>query len=100
MIKFYVVTKEYIKEHNWNWPKITDQQFRVLIMEGSGSGKTNSLFNLISLQPDIDKVYLYDRNPYKEKEVLLINKRENTYLKKHLNTQILILNTEGCGWYL
>ena len=89
MIKFYAVTKEYIKEHNWNWPKITDQQFRILIIEGSASGETNSLFNIISHQPDIDKIYLCDKNPYEAKEELLINKRENTCLKKHLNTQII-----------
>ena len=33
---------------------------------GSGSGKTNALFNLISHQPDIDKIYLYAKNPKKQ----------------------------------
>ena len=32
---------------------------RILITGGSGSVKTNSLFSLISLQPDIDKIYSY-----------------------------------------
>ena len=27
------------------------------------TGKTNSLFNLTSHQPDIDKIYLYDKDP-------------------------------------
>ena len=30
------------------------------------SGKTNSLFNLINNQPNIDKIYLYAKDPYKE----------------------------------
>ena len=35
----------------------------MLIIGGSGSGKTNSLFNLINQQPDIDKIYLYAKDP-------------------------------------
>ena len=44
----------------------------------------NSLFNLISEQPDIDKIYLYSNDPYKTKYKLLINETESTGLK-HLN---------------
>ena len=44
----------------------------------------NSLFNLISEQPDIDKIYLYANDPYKTKYKLLINETESTGLK-HLN---------------
>ena len=51
---------------------------------GSGSGKTNSLFNLINQQPDIDKIYLYAKDPYEAKYQFLINKRESRGLK-HLN---------------
>ena len=42
---------------------------------------TNSLFNLISHQPDIANIYLYVKDPYKAKYQLLINKRESTGLK-------------------
>ena len=49
------VPKENIKEHNPNWPQIPDYPYRILIIEGSGSGKRNSLFSLISQQPDIVK---------------------------------------------
>ena len=55
MINFDDATKEDIPEHNLYWPKISDHPYRILIIRGSGSGKTISLFNLISQQPDIDK---------------------------------------------
>ena len=41
------------------WPQIPGHPYRILITGGSGSVKTNSLFSLISLQPDIDKIYSY-----------------------------------------
>ena len=37
-------------------------------MEDSGSGKTKSSFNLISQQTDLDKIYLYARDPYEAKQ--------------------------------
>ena len=55
MINFQDVIKENMKEHNPIWPQIPDRPYRMLIIVGSGSGKTNSLFNLINHQPDIDK---------------------------------------------
>ena len=84
MINFHDVTKENIKEHNPNWPQIPNHLYRILITGESGSGKTNSLFNLINQQPDIDKIYLYAKDPYEAKYQFLINKRESTELK-HLN---------------
>ena len=36
--------------------------------------------NLINNQPDIDKIYLYAKDPYEAKYQLLINKRESTGL--------------------
>ena len=48
MINFDDVIKEGKKAYNPNWPKIPDHLYRLLITGGSGSGKTNSLFNLIS----------------------------------------------------
>ena len=47
------VIKENIKTHIW--PKIPDYPYRISIVGGYGSGKTNSVFNLISQQPDINK---------------------------------------------
>ena len=39
------------KTHNSKWPHIPDHPYRILIIGGSGSGKTNALFNLINEQP-------------------------------------------------
>ena len=48
---------------------------------GSGSGKANALLNLINNQPDIDKTYLYAKDPFEAKYQFLINKKESTGLK-------------------
>ena len=59
-----------------NWTFIPDHPYRILIIGGSGSGKTNLLLNLIENQPGIDKVHLYAKDPYESKYQYLINKRE------------------------
>ena len=41
MINFDDVTKENIKEHSPNWPRIPDHLYRILIIGDSGSQKTN-----------------------------------------------------------
>ena len=56
MIKFDDVTVEKTKLHNPKWSYIPDHPYRVLIIGGSGSGKTNVLLYLINPQPDIDKI--------------------------------------------
>ena len=63
MIHFDDVTKENLKEHNPNWPQIPDHPCRRSIIGGFGCGKTNALFNVISHEPDIHKVYLYAKDP-------------------------------------
>ena len=67
MINFDGVTKENIKEHNSYWPQIPDHLYRILIIKGSGSGKTNSLFYLISQQPDIDQTHLNAKDLHEAK---------------------------------
>ena len=57
LINFDVVSKEDIKEYNWNRPQIPDHPYRILIIGGSGSGKINSYFNVIIHQPVIDKIH-------------------------------------------
>ena len=50
------------KEYNKKWPFIPDHPYQILIIQGSGSGKTNGLLNLISQQDDIDKIlFVYKR---------------------------------------
>ena len=39
------------------------------------------MLNLINPEPDIDKIYLYAKDPYEAKYQLLINKRWSTDLK-------------------
>ena len=80
MINFVDYTNENIIEHNSKWPYIPDHRYRILIIGGSGSGKTNALLNLINNQPDIDKIYLYAKDPYEAKYQYLINKREKVGL--------------------
>ena len=63
-------------EHNENCPYIPDKPYRVLIMGGSRSWKINVLLNLTENQPDIDKIYLFAKDPYEAKYQYLVNKRE------------------------
>ena len=84
MINFDDCANENIVEHNSTWPYIPDHPCRILIIGGSGSGKTNALLNLINNQPDIDKIYLYAKDPYEKKDPYLINKREKVGLN-HFN---------------
>ena len=44
------------KRQNKKWPYIPNHLYRILIIGGSGSGKTNTLLNLINKQKDIDKI--------------------------------------------
>ena len=94
MINFDDYVKENKTEHNKNWPYIPDHPSRILIIGGSGSGKTNSILNLIENQPDIDKIYLYAKVPYEPKYQCLINKREGVglkILKLLLNIQMMCM---------
>ena len=84
MINFNDYTNKNRTEHNKNWPYIPDHPYRILIIGGSGSGKTNVLLNLIENQPDIDKIYLYAKDPYESKYQYLINKREGVGIN-HFN---------------
>ena len=84
MINFDNYTIENKIEYNLKWPYIPYHPYRILIVGGSGSGKTNALLNLINNQPDIDKIYIYAKDPYEAKYQYLIIKCEKVGLD-HFN---------------
>ena len=58
MINFDDYVNENKTEHNKNWPYIPDHPYRILIIGGSGSEKTNLLLNLIETNQTLIK-YIY-----------------------------------------
>ena len=90
MFNFDDYTNENATEHNSKWLYIPDHPNRILIIGGSGSGRTNALLNLINNQPDIDKIYLYAKDPYEAKYQYLINKREKVGLKHYNDSKAFI----------
>ena len=78
------IMSENNKNHNKKWLYIPDHPYRILMISGSGSGKTNTLLNLINEQRDIDKIYLYAKDLSEPKYEYLIKNRENAGIK-HVN---------------
>ena len=66
------ITNEDNKKHIEKWPYILDHPYRIIIIGGSGSGKTNSLINLINEQNNIQKTYLCARSLSEPKYEYLI----------------------------
>ena len=83
MIKFDNYVDENRTEHNKIWPYIPNHPYRILIIGGSGSRKTNVLLNLIENQPEIDKIYLNIKDPYEAKFQYLIKIGENVGIDHH-----------------
>ena len=83
MTNFDDYANENKTEHNSNWPYTPVHPYRILIIGGSGSGKTNGLSNLIENQPDIDKIDLYAKDPYEAKYQYLINILEKIGIDYH-----------------
>ena len=98
MINFDDYTNENKKEHNW--PHIPDHPYRILIIGGSGSGKTNELLNLINNQPDMDKTYLYGKDPYEAKYQYLMNKGEKVGLNHYHDPKAFIEYSNNMQKYL
>ena len=84
MYNYDDLIENYIKQHNLNWLQILHHPYRTLIISGYGSGKINTLLNLISHQPDIDKIYLCEKDQYEAKYQLLIN-RSRSIDSNHCN---------------
>ena len=85
---------------------IPDHPLRILIIGGSGSGKTNVMFNLIKEQGDIDRIYLYAIDLGEPKYEFLIKKCKDAGIKylNDLNTFIECSDTlddvyENIGHY-
>ena len=56
------------QDQNPNWPYIHDYHYRILIIGGLGSDKTNTLLNLLKHQrPDVDKIYLNFKDSFESK---------------------------------
>ena len=95
MININSYVHENNKQHNEKWSYIPDHPYRILMIDGSGSGKTNALINLINEQKYIDKIYLYARDLSEPKYEYLIKKREDVGIKhvNNLNAFIECSNT-------
>ena len=80
------ITNEHNEYHNKKWPYIPDHPCRMLIIRGSGSGKTNGLLNLIKEQDIdnlIDKIYLYAKDLNEPKYQFLIKRCEDVGIKQN-----------------
>ena len=100
MINFDDYVNENKNEHNKNWPYIPDHPYRILIIGGSGSGKSNVLLNLIENQPDIDKIYLYAKDHHEAKYQYWINIREKVGLKRFNDPKAFIeYSNDMCDVY-
>ena len=84
MLNLDSITNENNNKHNEKWPFIPDHPYRIMIIGGSGSEKTNAQLNLINEKDDIDKIYLYAIDLSEPKYEYLIKKRKNTGIN-HLN---------------
>ena len=94
MINLDGIANENNKKHNEKWPYIPDHPYRILIIGGSGSGKTNALLNLTNEQNDIDKIYLYARDLNEPKYKISIKKCKNAGIK-HLNDPNAFIETSN-----
>ena len=61
-----------------------------MIIDSSGSGKTNELINLVNEQHDIEKIYLYARDLSEPKYEYLIKKHKNVGIKHSNNPNAFI----------
>ena len=77
MINLDSITNENSKEHHEKWLYIPDHRYRILIIGAFGSGKTNTLLNLIKEHDDNDKIYLHAKDLSEPKYEFLIKKCEN-----------------------
>ena len=90
MINFDDYINKNKTEHDLKWPYIPDHPHKILIIRDFESGKTNALLNLINNQPDIDRIYLYAKDPYEVKCQYLISKHEKVGLNHYADPKAFI----------
>ena len=90
MINLDSITNGNNKKHNKKWPYIPDHPYRILVIGGCGSEKTNALTNLMNGQIDIDKIYLYTKDMSEPKYKYLIKKRIDVGIKHLSNSNAFI----------
>ena len=78
------VTNEDNKDQNTKWAYITDHPYRMLLIGGFGSGKTNALFFNKRTRWPYWQDFLYAKDLNEPKYQFFINKREDVRIK-HLN---------------
>ena len=64
--------------------------YGILIIGGSGCGKTSALLNLMIHKICFDKIYFYPKDPYEAKYQFLINKCEGVGLKEYSGSKSFI----------
>ena len=76
---------------NLNWPYLPDNPYKILIIGGSGLGKTNALLKLIKNQrPGVDKIYLYAKHLFESKYKYMTNGKEKVGIIKLRNAKAFI----------
>ena len=93
MINLDNITNENNKKHDEKW-HLHDHPYRILIIGGSGSAKTNTWLNLIKEQDYcdvIDKIYLCAKDLSEPKYEYLIKKRKDAGIKNVNNPNAFIV---------
>ena len=90
MINLDNIINQNNEEHNKEWPHIPDHPYRILIIDGLVSGKTNTLLNLINEQQDFDKIYFHAKDLSEPKYEYLIKNRENSGIKHSNDSKAFI----------
>ena len=101
MFNLDAITNENNKDQNKKWPYIPDHPYRMLIIEGSGSGKTNALLNSTKEQGSdnlIDKIYFYtkDLNYQNITKYQFLIKRHEDVGVKHLKDPKAFIQYSQC----
>ena len=100
MINFDDYVNENGTKHNKNWSYIPGHPYIILIIGDLGSVKTNVLMNLIENQSDIDKIYLYAKDPYEAKHQYLIKILEKVGIDHHNDPRAYIeYSNDMCDVY-